>query len=431
MKVLFWHRRDLRIDDNAGLYHALKEGEVQPVFIFDNHILSKLPANDQRVIFIHQEIERIQSEYKALGSSLLICYGNPVELIPKLAIDTGSNLVYTNRDYEPYARERDKVIFDQLKRHGIDFKGAKDHVIFEKEEVVKLDGLPYTVFTPYSRKWREKLNEFYLKPYPTATYTSSLVKSQYTEIPTLASMGFEGTKSVTFPDRTVELNKVNSYHTNRDIPSIDGTTRLSLHLRFGTISIRELARMANQHNATYLNELIWRDFYQMIIFHFPHSATNSFKKQYDAIPWENNEIHFKAWCEGKTGYPLVDAGMRELNATGFMHNRVRMVVASFLTKHLLLDWRLGETYFAEKLLDFELASNSGGWQWAAGSGCDAAPYFRVFNPTSQQEKFDKNFSYIKKWVPEFGTPAYPPPIIEHKFARERAIERYKNALNTN
>ena len=430
MKVLFWHRRDLRIDDNAGLYHALKEGEVQPVFIFDNHILSKLPANDQRVIFIHQEIERLQSEYKALGSSLLICYGNPVELIPKLAIDTGSNLVYTNRDYEPYARERDKVIFDQLKRHGIDFKGAKDHVIFEKEEVVKLDGLPYTVFTPYSRKWREKLNEFYLKPYPTATYASSLSKSQYTEIPTLASMGFEGNKSVTFPDRTVELNKVNSYHTNRDIPSIDGTTRLSLHLRFGTISIRELARMANQHNATYLNELIWRDFYQMIIFHFPHSATNSFKKQYDTIPWENNEIHFKAWCEGKTGYPLVDAGMRELNATGFMHNRVRMVVASFLTKHLLLDWRLGETYFAEKLLDFELASNSGGWQWAAGSGCDAAPYFRVFNPTSQQEKFDKNFSYIKQWVPEFGTPAYPLPIVEHKFARERAIERYKNALNT-
>jgi deoxyribodipyrimidine photo-lyase len=430
MKVLFWHRRDLRIDDNAGLYHALKEGEVQPVFIFDNQILSKLPANDQRIIFIHQEIERLQSEYKALGSSLLICYGNPVELIPKLAIDTGAQLVYTNRDYEPYARERDKVIFDQLKRHGIDFKGAKDHVIFEKEEVVKLDGLPYTVFTPYSRKWREKLNEFYLKPYPTATYASSLAKSQYTEIPTLASMGFEGTKSVTFPDRTVELNKVNSYHTNRDIPSIDGTTRLSLHLRFGTISIRELARMANQHNATYLNELIWRDFYQMIIFHFPHSATNSFKKQYDAIPWENNEIHFQAWCEGKTGYPLVDAGMRELNATGFMHNRVRMVVASFLTKHLLLDWRLGETYFAEKLLDFELASNSGGWQWAAGSGCDAAPYFRVFNPTSQQEKFDKNFSYIKKWVPEFGTPVYPPPIVEHKFARERAIERYKNALNT-
>lgn len=430
MKVLFWHRRDLRIDDNAGLYHALKEGEVQPVFIFDNQILSKLPANDQRIIFIHQEIERLQSEYKALGSSLLICYGNPVELIPKLAIDTGSNLVYTNRDYEPYARERDKVIFDQLKRHGIDFKGAKDHVIFEKEEVVKLDGLPYTVFTPYSRKWREKLNEFYLKPYPTATYASSLAKSQYTEIPTLASMGFEGTKSVTFPDRTVELNKVNSYHTNRDIPSIDGTTRLSLHLRFGTISIRELARMANQHNATYLNELIWRDFYQMIIFHFPHSATNSFKKQYDAIPWENNEIHFQAWCEGKTGYPLVDAGMRELNATGFMHNRVRMVVASFLTKHLLLDWRLGETYFAEKLLDFELASNSGGWQWAAGSGCDAAPYFRVFNPTSQQEKFDKNFSYIKKWVPEFGTPVYPPPIVEHKFARERAIERYKNALKS-
>jgi deoxyribodipyrimidine photo-lyase len=430
MKVLFWHRRDLRIDDNAGLYHALKEGEVQPVFIFDNQILSKLPANDQRIIFIHQEIERLQSEYKALGSSLLICYGNPVELIPKLAIDTGAQLVYTNRDYEPYARERDKVIFDQLKRHGIDFKGAKDHVIFEKEEVVKLDGLPYTVFTPYSRKWREKLNEFYLKPYPTATYASSLAKSQYTEIPTLASMGFEGTKYVTFPDRTVELTKVNSYHTNRDIPSVDGTTRLSLHLRFGTISIRELARMANQHNATYLNELIWRDFYQMIIFHFPHSATNSFKKQYDAIPWENNEIHFQAWCEGKTGYPLVDAGMRELNATGFMHNRIRMVVASFLTKHLLLDWRLGETYFAEKLLDFELASNSGGWQWAAGSGCDAAPYFRVFNPTSQQEKFDKNFSYIKKWVPEFGTPVYPPPIVEHKFARERAIERYKNALKS-
>lgn len=431
MKSLFWHRRDLRIEDNAGLYHALKAGEVQPVFIFDDQILSKLPSDDQRVIFIHQELERLQREYNSLGGGLMVHYGNPTELIPKIAEELGVQLVYTNRDYEPYARNRDKAIYDHLKQLGIEFKGAKDHVIFEKEEIVKQDGLPYTVFTPYARKWREKLNDYYLKPYPTTAYSDSLSNSSQNEIPTLHSMGFDGHQTVNFPGRKVELAKVIAYHANRDIPSIDGTTRLSLHLRFGTISIRELAKVALQHNATYLNELIWRDFYQMIIYHFPHSATNSFKKQYDSITWEKNESHFKAWCEGKTGYPLVDAGMRELNKTGFMHNRVRMVVASFLTKHLLLDWRLGEAYFAEKLLDFELASNSGGWQWAAGSGCDAAPYFRVFNPASQQEKFDKNFSYIKKWVPEFGTSSYPQPIVEHKFARERAIERYKNALNSN
>jgi deoxyribodipyrimidine photo-lyase len=298
--------------------------------------------------------------------------------------------------------ERDKSIYEFLQGNNVDFSGSKDHVIFEKNEVLKLDSTPYTVFTPYSRKWKEKLNDYFLSSYPVEKYTQNLLKTSLTPIPSLDEMGFESEQIVDFPSKTLPTKVISTYNETRDIPSVIGTSRLSLHLRFGTISIREIAREASKLNETYLNELIWRDFYQMIIFHFPHSAKNSFKKQYDLIEWEHNEVHFKAWCEGKTGYPLVDAGMRELNATGFMHNRVRMV--------------------------FELASNTGGWQWAAGCGCDAAPYFRVFNPTSQQEKFDKQFTYVKKWVPEFGTKSYISPIIDHKFARERVLERYKQAL---
>lgn len=434
MTSIFWHRRDLRIHDNAGLYKALKaEKAVQPIFIFDKTILDKLPSNDQRIIFIHQEIAHLKKEYKKLGADLMVFYGEPLSIFQKLVSQHSLTNVYTNRDYEPYALERDKAIYDFLAGKNISFFGTKDHVIFEKNEVLKADGTPYTIFTPYSRKWKEKLNEnltnFYLKTYPTEKYLNHLVKSNSSPLLSIEDLGFKKVQTVDFPSQIFPEKIISSYNETRDIPSIIGTSRLSLHLRFGTISIRELAREAKKHNETYLNELIWRDFYQMIIFHFPHSVKNSFKKQYDLVEWEYNEKHFKAWCEGKTGYPIVDAGMRELNATGFMHNRVRMVVASFLSKHLLIDWRLGETYFAEKLLDFELASNIGGWQWAAGSGCDAAPYFRVFNPTSQQEKFDKQFEYIKKWVPEFGTPQYPMPIIDHKFARERVLERYKQALN--
>ena len=429
-KSLFWHRRDLRINDNSGLNKALKSGKgVQPIFVFDKNILDTLPKNDQRVLFIYQYVQKLKEAYLKLGSDLWVFYGNPLEVIPKITFEFGFNTVFTNRDYEPYALERDKKMFELLKAENVDFQGAKDHVIFEKSEVMKDDGLPYTIFTPYSRKWKSKLNDFFLSSYPVEKYLMNLnPRGEAFEIPTLKEMGFEETQLFPFPKDSTTDALINNYSERRNFPSVNGTSKLSVHLRFGTISIRELARKAAKLDETFLNELIWRDFYQMIIYHFPSSVKSAFKSQYDQIEWEKNEFHFQAWREGKTGYPLVDAGMRELNQTGFMHNRVRMVVASFLTKHLLLDWRWGEAYFAEKLMDFELASNVGGWQWAAGCGCDAAPYFRVFNPSAQQEKFDKKFEYIKKWVPEYGTPSYPNPIIDHKFARDRVLERFKKAL---
>ena len=431
MTALFWHRRDLRIDDNKGLFEALKQNEiVHPIFIFDKSILDKLPNNDQRILFIHQEIESLKKSYQNLGSDLWVYYGEPSEIIPKIAQELNCSSVYFNNDYEPYALQRDQEIQVSLNKIKIEFIGKKDHVIFEKNEVLKDDGKPYTIFTPYSRKWKANLKEEDLREYSIEKYSGNLVQKQQEEaLITLEEMGFESKVLHDFPDRIAKNEILKNYHLSRNFPAVKGTSKLSLHLRFGTISIRKLALIAREQNETYLNELIWRDFYQMIIFHFPKSAENSFKAQYDKIIWEKNEVHFDSWCTGKTGYPIVDAGMRELNATGFMHNRVRMVVASFLTKHLLLDWRLGAAYFAEKLLDFELASNTGGWQWAAGCGCDAAPYFRVFNPQAQQEKFDKSFEYIKKWVPEYGTSSYPEPIIEHKFARERILQRFKSALN--
>ena len=431
MTALFWHRRDLRINDNKGLFEALKQNEiVHPIFIFDKSILDKLPNNDQRILFIYQEIESLKKSYQNLGSDLWVYYGEPSEIIPKIAQELNCSSVYFNNDYEPYALQRDQEIQVSLNNIKIEFIGNKDHVIFEKNEVLKDDGKPYTIFTPYSRKWKANLKEEDLREYSIEKHTGNLVQKQQEEaLITLEEMGFESKVLHDFPDRIAKNEILNNYHLSRNFPAVKGTSKLSLHLRFGTISIRKLALIAREQNETYLNELIWRDFYQMIIFHFPKSAENSFKAQYDKIIWEKNEAHFDSWCTGKTGYPIVDAGMRELNATGFMHNRVRMVVASFLTKHLLLDWRLGAAYFAEKLLDFELASNTGGWQWAAGCGCDAAPYFRVFNPQAQQEKFDKSFEYIKKWVPEYGTSSYPEPIIEHKFARERILQRFKSALN--
>jgi deoxyribodipyrimidine photo-lyase len=431
MTALFWHRRDLRINDNKGLFVALKQNEiVHPIFIFDKSILDKLPNNDQRILFIYQEIQSLKKSYQNLGSDLWVYYGEPSEIIPKIAQELNCSSVYFNNDYEPYALQRDQEIQLSLNKIKIEFIGKKDHVIFERNEVLKDDGKPYTIFTPYSRKWKANLKEEDLRDYSIEKHTGNLVQKQQEEaLITLEEMGFESKVLHDFPDRIAKNEILNNYHLSRNFPAVKGTSKLSLHLRFGTISIRKLALIAREQNETYLNELIWRDFYQMIIFHFPKSAENSFKAQYDKIIWEKNEVHFDSWCTGKTGYPIVDAGMRELNATGFMHNRVRMVVASFLTKHLLLDWRLGASYFAEKLLDFELASNTGGWQWAAGCGCDAAPYFRVFNPQAQQEKFDKSFEYIKKWVPEYGTSSYPEPIIEHKFARERILQRFKSALN--
>ena len=435
VKSIFWHRRDLRFEDNKGLFFALSDcREVLPIFIFDKNILEHLNKNDQRIIFIHQSIQKLQKEYRKLNCQLGVFYGNPEEIIPKLVESYSIDAVYTNRDYEPYAQSRDRRIKALLDSKGILFKGYKDHVIFEKNEIIKDDGKPYTVFTPYSKKWKNNLNvSTDLKSFNTRSLAHKLFKENsignIDNFP-LKSMGFENKQFHKFPSSDLDENLILNYAAKRNNPSLNGTSKLSVHLRFGTISIRQLALKTMKKSESYLNELIWRDFYQMIIFHFPHSAKNSFKAKYDFIAWENDENNFKLWCEGKTGYPLVDAGMRELNSTGFMHNRVRMVVASFLTKHLLIDWRWGEAYFAEKLLDYELASNVGGWQWASGSGCDAAPYFRVFNPKTQQEKFDKECEYIRKWVEEFDSPNYPNPIIEHSFARIRAIERYKKSLNS-
>ena len=427
--ALFWHRRDLRIHDNAGLYKALEQSsKVIPVFIFDRTILDLLPKNDQRVLFIHQELNKMKQAYRSLGSDMVVLYGDPKVDIPNLAFKYNANAVYTNRDYEPNAIARDQLLFEELKAAQIAFIGAKDQVIFEKNEVTKDDGLPYTIYSPYARKWKAKLSADHYKAFQTEKYTERLHQFETEALITLEKMGFEPHQFQSFPQNTTPSAIIKKYHEQRDLPAVLGTSRLSLHLRFGTISIRALAKEALALNEKYLNELIWRDFYQMILFHFPHTVSNAFKAPYDRIVWENDEMQFNAWCEGKTGYPMVDAGMRELNETGFMHNRVRMVVASFLTKHLLIDWRWGERYFAEKLLDFELASNIGGWQWAAGCGCDAAPYFRVFNPEAQQKKFDPKFEYIQKWIPEFGTPTYPKPIVDHRMARERVLDRFKTAL---
>ncbi len=427
---IFWFRRDLRLTDNAGLYNALRSGEkVQCIFIFDKNILDKLKdKDDARVTFIFDQVQRLKKELAALNSDLHIYYSTPNEVFNKLLKSDDLKSVYTNLDYEPNAIQRDDDIKNILKQKSIDFKTYKDHVIFEKEEVTKDDGKPYTVFTPYKNKWYKKINEFYLTSYPTEKYFKNFqpASSETTEDISLESMGFKR-NSLEIPIAEYQ-SVLKDYHTKRDFPAQKGTSRISIHLRFGTVSIRELARNAQGKSEVWLNELIWRDFYFMIIYHFPHAAKNSFKPAYDKIIWRNNEEDFLKWCEGKTGYPIVDAGMRELNATGFMHNRVRMIVASFLIKHLLIDWRWGEAYFARKLLDFELASNNGGWQWASSSGCDAAPYFRIFNPSEQTKKFDPQFVYIKKWVPEFQELTYPAPMVDHKFARERCLSAYKKAL---
>lgn len=426
---IFWFRRDLRLSDNAALYYALKQQQnVLPIFIFDREILDKLSRNDKRVLFIYQQIQALQQQLLAMGSSLNVFYTTPQNAFEKLTQQYAINAVYTNHDYEGYALQRDNHIQHFLQEKKIDFKTFKDHVIFEKNEVVKDDGLPYTVFTPYSRKWKQKLQPFYLKSYPTERYFKNFYKQTPQPIISLQSMGFEISETE-FPATDVHDELVKKYSKQRDYPAINGTSKLGVHLRFGTISIRQLAAKAMQLNETFLNELIWRDFYQAIAYHFPHiNDGKAFRKEYDLIAWRNNEAEFEAWCKGKTGYPIVDAGMRELNATGYMHNRVRMIVASFLTKHLLIDWRWGEAYFAEKLLDFDFAANNGGWQWAAGSGCDAAPYFRVFNPTLQTEKFDKDLRYIKKWIPELNSFSYPQPIVKHEDARKRCLETYGKVL---
>jgi deoxyribodipyrimidine photo-lyase len=427
---IFWFRRDLRLHDNAGFYHALKSGNpVLPIFIFDRNILDKLEnKKDKRVEFIHEVLTEMQVELNKFGSTLLVKYGTPEEIFPALLNQYDVSAIYTNHDYETYAHARDNDVLEYAMAEGVEFKTYKDHVIFEKNEVLSGAGTPYTVFTPYSRKWKEKLNEFYLNPYPNEVHFDKLLKTEKTEIPSLESMGFIKISGY-FPSKQIRDSIIKNYAEKRDFPGVEGTSRLSVHLRFGTVSIRELARKAKDLSETWLNELIWRDFYFNILHHFPHVGQgHAFRKEYEKIQWRNNEKEFQLWCEGKTGYPIVDAGMRELNTTGFMHNRVRMIVASFMIKHLLIDWRWGEAYFAQKLIDFDLSANNGGWQWAAGSGCDAAPYFRVFNPRLQTEKFDKNLDYIKKWVPELNSLDYPQPIVDHDFARKRVLEVYQKAL---
>ncbi len=431
MKInVFWLRRDLRLEDNTGLLHALKQGlPVLPIFIFDKLILDKLENKaDARVQFIHDCITDMQTKLKPLGSSLFVINDSPKAAFTKLLAKYDIENVYANNDYELYAKNRDEEIAALLKQKNIGFHKYKDHVIFEKDEVTKDDGKPYTVFTPYSRKWKARLTENDLEIKNTEKYFNNFHQIKTITIPTLEEMGFVKTNTA-YPPKTMEAELVKKYAAQRDIPGIVGTSHLGLHLRFGTISIRRLAKYSQKVSETFLNELIWRDFYHMITWHFPHvCASKTFKPQYDNIVWRNDAEAYQKWCDGQTGYPIVDAGMRELNATGFMHNRVRMIVASFLCKHLLLDWRLGEAYFAQKLLDFDFAANNGGWQWAAGSGCDAAPYFRIFNPYLQTKKFDPDLVYIKKWVPELNELTYPKPIVEHTMARDRCLAVYKEGL---
>lgn len=424
----FWFRRDLRLDDNVGLFHALTSGNpVIPVFIFDQHILEELPSKDGRVEFIRESLETIQKELAAMGSTLLVKYGHPETIWPELVKEYGITAVFTNHDYEPYARTRDRETKEMLSYRSVEFHTFRDQVIFEKEEILTQAGKPYTVFTPFSRNWRATLTPDRLADVGTEAHFDQFWKHAPMAIPSLSSMGFEPS-GLTFPPRIPDKEIIKVYDEKRNFPAEEGTTRVGVHLRFGTLSIRKLARVAQRLNDTYLNELIWREFYMQILWNFPHVVTRPFRPQYEAVKWVNNEIDFEAWKAGKTGYPMVDAGMRQLNETGYMHNRVRMVVASFLTKHLLIDWRWGEAYFAEKLLDFELSSNNGGWQWASGSGTDAAPYFRIFNPESQFKKFDPREKYVREWVPEYNTSAYPEPIVEHKFARQRCLDAYKLGL---
>lgn len=423
MKVVaFWFRRDLRLEDNHGLYQAMSSGlPVIPIFIFDEAILDSLPKDDPRVQFIHQELEKIHDSLDEQGSGLIIKKGNPLEVWTKLTQEYSIESVFTNHDYEPYALDRDKEVGAFLESKGISFLTFKDLVIFEKDEVTKDDGKPYTVYTPYKRKWLASLSGDSFSSF--LSEDLSKFDAHRSTIPSLQEMGFKPSKIKVKP---YSFDGLSNYEETRNFPALDSTSYLSPHLRFGTVSVRKLCRMAEETNQTFLSELIWREFFMQILYHYPQVVGQSFRPVYDNIQWENNEEHFQKWCNGETGYPMVDAGMRELNETGYMHNRVRMVVASFLTKHLLIDWRWGEAYFAEKLLDFELSSNNGNWQWAAGTGCDAAPYFRVFNPTEQLKKFDPEMKYVKKWLGS-NLGKYL-PIVDHKFARERALQRYKQGL---
>lgn len=427
--AIFWFRRDLRITDNTGFYQALRSGmPVLPLFIFDKDILDKLEdRDDARVTFIHQAVQELCQEFAGRESTLLTFYGKPTEIFRQLLQQYHVQAVYTNHDYEPYAHSREMEVKALLKQAGATLHTYKDHVIFENREIVNGQGEPYKVFTPYSRKWLASLSEEHLREYSSQTLLGNLYQTVAMPVPSLEAMGFVKS-SVEIPPKKVQKDMLEKYAKERDFPAKQGATRIGIHLRFGTLSIRETVKKAREHSAVWLNELIWRDFYIMLLANNPQLANAACKPAYDRILWRNREDEFERWCKGETGYPIVDAGMRQLNQTGYMHNRVRMITASFLVKHLLIDWRWGDAYFARKLLDYEMATNNGSWQWIAGSGCDAAPYFRVFNPNAQATKFDKAKEYIQRWLPEAGTARYPPPMVEHEYARDRMLDVYKAAL---
>ena len=429
--TLFWFRRDLRIEDNCGLFHALNgKNKVLPIFIFDKKILKKLPKQDARLEMILMSLNNIDLAMKTKRCSVGRFHGTPKTIFPELIKKWRVEKVICNEDYEPYATNRDAEIRQLLEKEGVVFEMYKDQVIFAKDEIVKKDGSPYKVYTPFSRKWLERFEENPLKTYPSETLLGNLTLNESLPKINLADLGFD--KSIIVEPKYSFDNKViDEYEETRNFPSLDSTSRLGSYLRFGIVSVRALVqKAASRSNNIFLKELIWREFFMQILWHFPHTSYKSFKPQYDKIEWLNNPEDFEKWCKGDTGYPLVDAGMRQLNQTGFMHNRVRMLVGSFLCKHLLIDWRWGEAYFAEKLLDYEMSSNVGNWQWVAGCGVDAAPYFRIFNPSEQVKKFDKELRYIQKWVPNFQEIDYPAPMVDHKKARERCLMVYKTALST-
>lgn len=423
---VFWFRRDLRLEDNVGLFEALSQSDnVLPIFIFDDSILKELPKDDARVSFIYDRLHSIHQSLVEVGSGLQVLHGNVLEVWQQLIQDFEVKAVFTNKDYEPYAIQRDKTVAELLAANGIAFNCFKDQVIFEEHEVTKDDGKPYTVYTPFKNKWLSKMKTIDVQIAPSVDLKANFLKYE-TKFPRLADIGFERSE---IKVRDFTLDMVEQYHEVRDFPDQDATSYLSPYLRFGSVSVRQIYLKTVELNPVFVSELIWREFFMQILFHFPKVVNSNFKSKYDAVPWRNNKAEFELWKAGQTGYPMVDAGMRQLNQTGYMHNRVRMITAGFLCKHLLIDWRWGEAYFAEKLLDYDLSANNGNWQWAAGTGCDAAPYFRVFNPTTQIKKFDPEFKYIRKFVPEFEGFSYPKPMVEHKMARERAIETYKMALN--
>jgi|TARA_B110000240_G_scaffold163117_1_gene182941 deoxyribodipyrimidine photo-lyase len=428
---VFWFRRDLRLDDNVGFYNALKSDyPVLPIFIFDKEILDKLPKDDARLNFIHETLQKMRAKLEDKNkSSIALFHGDPVEIYKELLVKYKIHTVFTNTDYEPYAKKRDAKIEQILTENNIEFKTFKDQVIFEKNEVTKKDGLPYVVYTPFMKVWKEQFKTHNLDFYYTSSFLGNLVQNNRLPNLSLEDLGFTQSNQK-IENHIVTPVLIQNYEETRNFPALDSTSKLGPHLRFGTVSIRKMIEKAiTEKNEIFWQELIWREFFMQILWHFPHTSERSFKAKYDRIEWRNNEEEFKKWCDGETGYPLVDAGMRQLNQTGFMHNRIRMLVGSFLCKHLLIDWRWGEAYFAEKLHDYEMASNIGNWQWVAGSGVDAAPYFRIFNPTTQIKKFDKELAYINKWVPDFQEFTYPKEMVDHKEARERCLAAYKEALN--